>query len=207
MASTRQKGHDRARAALRVLRTKSRAAVSRRVLPDTGGCWDSAGTHTHYRWAHGLRPPRCVSTGPVVVRLAGMANEREREREREREIALEVASMQGHCPSSPTSTPLQPPGWAGKKANVRERVLPLTDLALETLAQNPGSIHDLRWTAEHLAIALLERLFARGKLDYRLACVFRDSGHQPIREAIEGLDLLAVCAWPASGPPQERRSS
>ena len=29
-----------------------------------------------------LRPPRCVSTGPVVVRLAEMANERERERER-----------------------------------------------------------------------------------------------------------------------------
>ena len=25
-----------------------------------------------------LRPPRCVSTGPVVARLAGMANERER---------------------------------------------------------------------------------------------------------------------------------
>ena len=31
-----------------------------------------------------LRPPRCVSTGPEVVRLAGMANERERERERSR---------------------------------------------------------------------------------------------------------------------------
>ena len=29
-----------------------------------------------------LRPPRCVSTGPVVVRLAEMANKRERERER-----------------------------------------------------------------------------------------------------------------------------
>ena len=28
---------------------------------------------------YGLRLPRCVSTGPVVVRLAGMANERERE--------------------------------------------------------------------------------------------------------------------------------
>ena len=27
-----------------------------------------------------MRPPRCVSTGPVVVRLAEMANERERER-------------------------------------------------------------------------------------------------------------------------------
>ena len=31
-----------------------------------------------------LRLPRCVSTGPVVVRLAERANERERERERER---------------------------------------------------------------------------------------------------------------------------
>ena len=30
-----------------------------------------------------LRPPRCVSSGPVVVPLAGRANERERERERE----------------------------------------------------------------------------------------------------------------------------
>jgi len=28
---------------------------------------------------HSLRPPRCVSTGPVVVRLAEMANKRERE--------------------------------------------------------------------------------------------------------------------------------
>ena len=27
-----------------------------------------------------LRPPRCVFTGPVVVRLAEMANKRERER-------------------------------------------------------------------------------------------------------------------------------
>ena len=33
------------------------------------------------KFAVSLRPPRCVSTGPVVVRLAGMANERERERE------------------------------------------------------------------------------------------------------------------------------
>ena len=32
------------------------------------------------RLAVSLRPQRCVSTGPVVVRLAGMANERERER-------------------------------------------------------------------------------------------------------------------------------
>ena len=33
------------------------------------------------QFGSGFRPPRCVSTGPVVVRLAGMANERERERE------------------------------------------------------------------------------------------------------------------------------
>ena len=70
-------------------------------------------------------------------------------------------------------------------------MLPLTDLALNTLANHPDSIHDLRWTAEHLAVALLERLYTRGKLDYRLACVFRDCGHEPIREAIEALDLLA----------------
>ena len=36
-----------------------------------------------------LRPPRCVSTGPEVVRLAGMANERERERERSRSYPAE----------------------------------------------------------------------------------------------------------------------
>ena len=35
-----------------------------------------------------LRPPRCVSTGPVVVRLAGMANEREREREDSARFAI-----------------------------------------------------------------------------------------------------------------------
>ena len=41
-------------------------------------------------WRRGLclRPPRCVSTGPVVVRLAGMANEREREREPPRSTRL-----------------------------------------------------------------------------------------------------------------------
>ena len=40
-----------------------------------------------------LRPPRCVSTGPVVVRLAGMANERERERERETAVHREDFSQ------------------------------------------------------------------------------------------------------------------
>ena len=31
-----------------------------------------------WSWCVCLRPPRCVSTGPVVVSLAEMANERER---------------------------------------------------------------------------------------------------------------------------------
>ena len=40
-----------------------------------------------------LRPPRCVSTGPVVVRLAGMANERERERGLRRRLGIPTASL------------------------------------------------------------------------------------------------------------------
>lgn len=87
-----------------------------------------------------------------------------------------------------TTEPLQL-AWAARSP-LRASVPPLTDLALDTLAANPESIHDLQWTAEHLAIALLYRLMKLGKLDFRLACVFRDSGHQPIREAIESLDLL-----------------
>ena len=43
------------------------------------------------KFAVSLRPPRCVSTGPVVVRLAGMANEREREREVCRDEARTLA--------------------------------------------------------------------------------------------------------------------
>ena len=39
-------------------------------------------SHTKAGRRGSLRLPRCVSTGPVVVRLAGKANERERERER-----------------------------------------------------------------------------------------------------------------------------
>ena len=50
-------------------------------------------------WRRGLclRPPRCVSTGPVDVRLAGMANERERERERRgRENPSVLEATVGH---------------------------------------------------------------------------------------------------------------
>ena len=49
--------------------TKSRKNSMLRLLLKHAHCFPES-----------LRPPRCVSTGPVVVRLAGMANERERER-------------------------------------------------------------------------------------------------------------------------------
>ena len=67
----------------------------------------------------------------------------------------------------------------------------LSTLALDALAANPDLIYDLRGTAEHLAVALLFRIMQAGRLDYRLACVFRDAGHAPITEAINGTDPLA----------------
>ena len=59
------------------------------------------------------------------------------------------------------------------------------------LPANPEMIYDLRGTAEHLAIGLLYRVMRHGRLDYRLACVFRDAGHSSIADAISSLDLLA----------------
>ena len=81
--------------------------------------------------------------------------------------------------------------WAVREPLPATGVPALTDLALDTLAAHPESIYDLQWTAEHLAISLLYKVMKLGRLDYRLAIVFRDSGHQSIREAIESLDLLA----------------
>ena len=68
---------------------------------------------------------------------------------------------------------------------------PLTDICLDQLAQHPEMIFDLRGIAEHLAVGLLYRIMRGAKLDYRLACVFRDAGHEPITEAINSLDLYS----------------
>ena len=95
-------------------------------------------------------------------------------------------------PSPPR--PLQPVEWVQPtpRPAAAPRVRPLTDLALDSLANNPESITDLSGTAEHLAIALLQRLFTSSRLNYRLAILFRESGHESIREAMSGLDLLAA---------------
>ena len=68
---------------------------------------------------------------------------------------------------------------------------PLTELALDKLAEHPDAIVSLVGIADHLLVGLLYRIMQRGRLDYRLACVFRNAGYANITEAIDGLDLLA----------------
>lgn len=93
---------------------------------------------------------------------------------------------------SPSSSALPSPWQAGAATERRaSAVPPLTELALDKLAEHPDAIVSLRCVADHLLVGLLYRIMQRGKLDYRLACVFRDAGHDEITEAIAGLDLLA----------------
>mmetsp|Transcript_17934 Transcript_17934/g.29923 ORF Transcript_17934/g.29923 Transcript_17934/m.29923 type:complete len:114 (-) Transcript_17934:96-437(-) len=88
--------------------------------------------------------------------------------------------------------PSQPPllAWANQRVQANQQIPTLTQLALDQLAQHPEMIDDIGCTDEHLAIGLLWRLMKAGRLDFRLACIFRDSGHESIREAIGGLNLL-----------------
>ena len=43
---------------------------------------------------------------------------------------------------------------------------------------------DLTGMAEHLVFALLLKFLENSTIDYRIACLFRDSGHEEIRELI-----------------------
>ena len=77
---------------------------------------------------------------------------------------------------------------------------PLFDLALDALADNSADIVELRGIAEELTIALLGKVLQRGRLDFRLACVFRDAGHRELSEAMQSLDLFsAVPSYNAIG--------
>lgn len=82
--------------------------------------------------------------------------------------------------------------WAHSRTTSKTGVPPLTEMALNALAARPEVIYDLGGTAEHLAIDLLYKVMAAGRLDYRLACVFRDAGHDCITEAMSSLDLLSA---------------
>ena len=90
--------------------------------------------------------------------------------------------------STPSSPPPLPFGSYGRRAS---GIPPLTEIALETLAANSEGLICLGGIAEHHCAVLLWKILQRGRLDYRLACLFRDAGHAEIREAIPALDLLS----------------
>ncbi|KAL3893723.1 MAG: hypothetical protein SGPRY_014033, partial [Prymnesium sp.] len=86
-----------------------------------------------------------------------------------------------------------PPALAWGNSHLRSSGFPsLQELALRRLAAAPDLLQDLRGLDQHLAVSLLKRLFQSAKLDYRLACVFRDAGHPEITEVINSLDLVAA---------------
>ena len=67
--------------------------------------------------------------------------------------------------------------WANSRvANGRREVPSLIQLSLAALAANSEMIDDLRCTDEPLCTALLRLVMGAGRLDFRLACVFRDAG-------------------------------
>jgi len=85
-----------------------------------------------------------------------------------------------------------PWGYARTTRSDARAVPPLSELVLDSMARRPDLLVDLTGMAEHLAIGLLGRIMRAGRLDFRLACRFRESGHDSIREAIDALDLVAA---------------
>ena len=86
-----------------------------------------------------------------------------------------------------------PLDFSGGRAPAQQRNVPrLADLALDALADNSADIHSLVGIAEELTIALLGKVMQRGRLDFRLACVFRDAGHRELSEAMQSLDLFSA---------------
>lgn len=116
-----------------------------------------------------------------------------------------ASSSSGALPWASTRSPLPPQG----------AVPSLTSLTLDTLAQHADGLTSLRGIDIHLCTGLLYRIMTRGTLDYKLACIFRDSGHPDIAAAIQELNLLdaiPTCAAPAPiaserRPRAERPSS
>ena len=93
--------------------------------------------------------------------------------------------------SSSDAPPSSPPPLPFGSYRRGPTIPPLTEIALEALAANSEGLIDLGGIAEHHCAALLWKILQRGRLDYRLACLFRDAGHPEIRDAIQSLDLLS----------------
>ena len=83
------------------------------------------------------------------------------------------------------------PFFGSPKRPATSRVPPLTELALECVADNCAGIVSLAGIDQHFVVSLLAKIMQRGRLDYRLACVFRDCGHRDLSEAMQSLDLFS----------------
>eukprot|EP00967_Tisochrysis_lutea_P120019 scaffold196420_cov36-Tisochrysis_lutea.AAC.1 len=103
-----------------------------------------------------------------------------------------VSEAADHSKLVLTQSPVLLPWGDVRTPQPREPVPQLTQLALDCMARRPELIVDLSGTDEHLAVGLLGRIMRAGRLDFRLACVFRNAGHEAIREAIDALDLIAA---------------
>lgn len=119
----------------------------------------------------------CIGDGSLVLA---------RTEENKQQLTVFPTRMSGSSP------PLPFVGVPIARQLSHSTVPPLTDLVLETLADNCANIVDLQGIAEEQVIALLAKIMQRGRLDYRLACIFRDAGHAELSEAMRSLDLFAA---------------
>lgn len=92
--------------------------------------------------------------------------------------------------SAPPSPPL--PFFGAPVRQAASSVPPLTEMALNVLADNCADIPNLQGIPEELLVSLLGKIMQRGRLDYRMALVFIDSGHEDIADAMKSLDLFAA---------------
>ncbi|KAG8470013.1 hypothetical protein KFE25_006468 [Diacronema lutheri] len=99
-----------------------------------------------------------------------------------------------------TALPLpwgRPVGTVAPLQRRDSRVPKLVDLCLDRMASRLESVVDLRPVKEQsLCMALLHRIISNGKLDFRLARVFQQCGHEEIEQALMTADLLDALPGP-----------
>lgn len=86
---------------------------------------------------------------------------------------------------------------AQAKGQRSSRVPSLVDLCFNQMVSKLDSIVDLRpMKEEALCMALLHRILSLGKLDFRLARIFQQCGHDEIESALMTADLLNALPGP-----------